>query len=109
MRDLPLTPEIEAVAKRVVWFEPPQQAVADPIRFLAYAMTYGDHEDMSILRRHLSNADLQEALANAPAGIFDGRSWAYWNLMVGNYPAPPMPERSIPNSDGNAAVRTIDA
>jgi hypothetical protein len=96
MQPLPLTPEIEAVARRVVWFEPPKQAISDPIRFMAYAMTYGDHEDMVILRQHVTDADLHEALARAPAGIFDPRSWAYWNLMVGNYPAPPMPKRSIP-------------
>jgi hypothetical protein len=98
MRSLPLIPEIEAVARRVVWFEPPQQAVSDPIRFLAYAMTYGDHDDMVILRRYLTDADLKEALAKAPAGIFDPCSWTYWNLIVGNYPAPPLPERSIPES-----------
>ena len=103
MKPLPLTPEIEAIAKRVIWFEQPQQAVADPIRFLAYAMTYGDHEDMAVLRRHLTDADLQEALARAPAGIFDPRSWAYWNLMLGRYPAPPMPERLIPESCGDGS------
>ena len=97
MQPFPLTPDIEAVARRVVWFEPPKQAISDPIRFMAYAMTYGDHQDMDILRRHVTDSDLQEALSKAPAGIFDPRSWAYWNLIVGNYPAPPMPERFIPD------------
>jgi hypothetical protein len=92
-----LTPEIAAVARRVVWFEEPQQAIADPVRFLAYAMTYGDHEDMEAVRRQVSDDDLLEALRHAPPGIFDARSWAYWNLMFGRYPAPPMPDRSLSN------------
>jgi hypothetical protein len=50
---------------------------------------------MQIVRQHLSDDDLREALDHAPPGIFDGRSWAYWNLKLGRYPTPPMPERRI--------------
>ena len=95
MKSLPLTPEIEAIAGRVIWFEKSPQAVADPIRFLAYVMTYGDDADMRNIRQHLSDDELREALDKAPAGIFDPRSWAYWNLKLGRYPTPPMPERAI--------------
>lgn len=95
MKPLPLTPEIEGIARRVVWFESPAQAIADPVRFLAYAMTYGDEADLREIRRHLSDDDLREALDRAPAGIFDPRSWAYWNLKLGRYPTPPMPERHV--------------
>lgn len=96
MKIPPLTPEIEAIARRVVWFESPSQSTADTIRFLAYAMTYGDDADMREIRRHLSDDDLRKALDRAPAGIFDPRSWAYWNLKLGRYPTPPLPERVIP-------------
>src|SRR3972149_9952453 len=101
MNPLPLPPEVEAIAKRVVWFEEPQQALADPIRFLAYAMTYGDHADVAIIRQYLSEVDLQEAITKAPPGIFDARSGAYWNLKLGRYPAPPLPERCV---DASAAA-----
>jgi hypothetical protein len=93
MNHLPLTPEIEAIARRVIWFEEPSQAVSDPVRFLAYAMTYGDDADLQIIRQYLSDAELLAALENAPPGVFDPRSWAYWNLKLGRYPTPPMPER----------------
>jgi hypothetical protein len=96
MNNLPLTPEIAAIAKRVVWFEEPEAAVTDPIRFVAYAMTYGRYEDISVLRKYLTESDLREALANAPPGVFDERSWSYWNLMLDRWPPPPMPERRIP-------------
>lgn len=95
MKSLFLTPELAAVARRVIWFESPEVAIAEPLRFLAYAMTYGGHRDISVIREQLSESDLQEAIAHAPPGIFDPRSWAYWNLKLGRYPAPPMPTRSI--------------
>jgi hypothetical protein len=98
MNSLPLTPPLEAIARRVVWFEPPEQSTADPIRFLAYAMTYGDDADMREIHRYLTDDDLREALDGAPAGIFDPRSWSYWNLKLGKYPAPPLPEREIPTA-----------
>ena len=96
MKSATLTQELEDVARRVMWFEEPKQALADPVRFIAYAMTYGVHDDMKVVRSKFSDEDLIEALDHAPAGIFDGRSWAYWNLKLGRYPAPPIPERRIP-------------
>lgn len=93
MRPVPLTPEILEIARRVVWFEPPEQALADPIRFMAYAMSHARHEDMKVIRRYVSDEELQEALEHAPPGIIDARSWAYWNNKMGRYPAPPMPAR----------------
>jgi hypothetical protein len=97
MRPLPRNPDLLAVAPRVVWFESPERALADPNRFLAYLMTYGTVEDVAVVRRYLDLDDFREALENAPPGIFDERSWAYWNTMIGRYPAPPMPRRIIPD------------
>ena len=93
MKPIPLTPEIEAAVRRIVWFESPAEALEDPVRFMAYAMTYATHEDMKLLRRYVSEEDFREALDHAPPGIIDPRSWAYWNSKIGRYPAPPMPKR----------------
>lgn len=95
MRQIPLTPEIARIARRIVWFEPPRAALADPVRFLAYAFARATHEDMAIIQRYLSGAELAEALDHAPPGIIDKRSWAYWNLKIGRYPAPPSPQRQL--------------
>lgn len=103
MKPLILTAELAAVARRVVWFESPEQAIADPVRFAAYAMTYGNHADMQVLRRQFSDDDLREALAAAPPGIFDGRSWADWNLMLDRQPTPPMPVRELPGTADESA------
>lgn len=95
MKPIPATPAILDLAPRIIWFESPHQAISEPIRFLAYAMTYARHEDMRELRRYVSDDDLREALDNAPPGIIDPRSWAYWNSKMGRYPPPPIPERKF--------------
>jgi hypothetical protein len=96
MKPLPHNHDLLAVAPRVIWFEPAEQALADPIRFLAYLMTYGTVGDVEVVRRYLDLDDFREALEHAPHGIIDERSWAYWNTVIGRYPAPPMPRRVIP-------------
>lgn len=100
MNPIPVTPEILAVARRIVWFEAPQKALADPVRFMAYAMTYALPEDMRFIRKFVSDDDFRDALDHAPAGIIDPRSWAYWNSKMGRYPPPPQPARPFvaPNS-----------
>jgi hypothetical protein len=93
MKPIPLNPDTERVARRVVWFEPPAAALADPVRFMAYAMSYATHDDMTVIRRYVSDDDFREALDRAPPGIIDPRSWAYWNSKFGRFPPPPMPRR----------------
>jgi hypothetical protein len=93
MKPIPHTPETDALATRVIWFEPPEKALADPIRFMAYVMAHATPHDLAILRRYVPDEDFCEALDKAPPGIIDPRSWAYWNSKCGRYPAPPMPQR----------------
>ena len=95
MKAIPLSPDTEALARQLVWFEPPAEALSDPARFVAYALARATHEEMTLLRRVLSDDDLREFLDHAPPGIIDPRSWAYWNAKLGRYPAPPMPERQL--------------
>lgn len=95
MKPIPLDPATRALAARLVWFEPPEEALADPIRFMAYAFARATHDDMKLLRTYLDDDDLREALDNAPPGIIDPRSWAYWNARLGRYPAPPLPKRRL--------------
>jgi len=95
MKPIPLTPETEALARRLVWFEEPAQALSDPFRFVAYALAKPTPEAMKILRSFLSDNDFRDALDHAPPGIIDARSWAYWNARLGRYPAPPMSTRQL--------------
>lgn len=96
MKPFPLSADLLAVAPRVVWFEAPEAALADPVRFLAYVMTYGTPDDLAVVRRYVDDNGFKEALEQAPAGIMDARSWAYWNIMAGKDDVPPMPTRRFP-------------
>ena len=92
MTPIPLNDETRAVAENLVWFEPPEDALADPVLFIAYAFARATHEQMNSLRAYVSDLDMADALANTP-GIIDPRSWAYWHARAGRFPAPPMPVR----------------
>ncbi len=96
MKPLQHSADLLAVAPRVVWFEEPEKALADPVRFLAYVMTYGTPDDLAVVRRHVDDEGFREALEQAPPGIMDARSWAYWNVMAGKDEIPPMPSRRLP-------------
>jgi hypothetical protein len=93
MKPIPLNAETEQIARSLVWFEPPEEALADPVRFMAYAMARATHEQMRTILRYVTDAEFRQAPDNAPPGIIDARSWAYWNSKLGRYPAPPLPSR----------------
>ena len=93
MKPLPRTPKLLRVARRIIWFDPPEQTLTDPVRFLAYVMVFGTVEDLRALDGIVGKDQYREALERAPPGIFDPRSWAYWNLVCGRWPPPPLPER----------------
>ncbi len=95
MKAINLTTEMRDTVRRCVWFESPEEAVKDIPRLAAYILTHGMLEDTRILRKQLSDDDLKQVLDVAPAGIYDARSWAYWNLVIGRYDTPPLPVRSF--------------
>jgi hypothetical protein len=107
MKAIPENPRTLAIAPRVIWFEPPERALADPVRFMAYAMTYATHEDMKAIREYVSDDDFREALDRAPPGIIDPRSWAYWNSKLGRYPPPPLPRRRFAEGGSSVVTETI--
>lgn len=94
MKPFSPTPALLSVARRVVWFKEPADALAESVLFLSHVMTYGTPEDLAALRGLIGKDEFREVLDQAPPGVFDRRSWAYWNLICERQPAPPMPTRS---------------
>ncbi|MBX9698994.1 MAG: hypothetical protein K2X74_06140 [Acetobacteraceae bacterium] len=95
MTPIPLTAETQAVARRLIWFETPEDALADPAWLLAYALEAATHEDLRLLRRYVTEDDMRAALRAAPPGIIRPRSSAYWHARPGIDPAPPLPQRRL--------------
>lgn len=94
LKRLPETSALLAVAERGVWFKPPIEALVDPVHFLAHVMTYGAPEDLRALQGVVGMEDFREVLDQAPPGVFNPRSWAYWNLKCGRSPTP-LPARRL--------------
>lgn len=93
MKALPATPELLHVARWVMWFEEPARALADPVQFLAHVMVFGTIEDVRARHGFVGKEDYRAVLEQVPPGIFDPRSWAYWHLVCGQQPVPPLPAR----------------
>ena len=95
MLNIEKTPEMLAVARRVMWSSPPAESLDEPVLFLAHVMTYGLLEDVVAVRKMLGVEAFRKCLEAAPPGIFDARSWHYWNLLYDRWPCPPMPTRDL--------------
>ena len=91
--------DLQGVAKRVVWFKQPEDTLNATKLFLAHVMTYGTLEDIVTAMKYYSDADFDLVLKDPPAGIFDLRSWNYWNLRYHHEPVPPLPRREFPQTD----------
>jgi hypothetical protein len=94
VKPIPLNPETEAVARRVVWFEEPAEALADPIRFMAYAMASATHADMKLLRRYVPGDDFREA----PAPPLPGQDVGVMGAIV-RWFGPPVRQSGIARQD----------
>jgi hypothetical protein len=88
--------DLKNVARRVVWFEPPERTLELKSYFLTYVMTYGTEEDLAVTRKYYSDADFVASLNNPPPGIFYREAWLRWNLHYKRVPVPSLPKRRIP-------------
>ena len=77
--------DLQRNAKRVVWFKPSEKTLNHTKLFLGHVMTYGTLEDIVTAMKYYSDADFGLVLKDPPAGIFDLRSWNYWNLRYRLY------------------------
>jgi hypothetical protein len=79
---LPLNLQTRQLCQRLVWFEPPEQAIADTYRLLAYFFAIGRARDFAVICRYLDRSSFAFALQHAQPGIIDPRSFAYWRLVL---------------------------
>ena len=93
--------QLHRVAKRVVWFKAPEETLKESKLFLAHVMTYGTLSDIATAMKFYTDLDFQLVLNDPPPGIFDIRSWTYWNLRFGHDPVPPLPSRTFGSHPGS--------
>jgi hypothetical protein len=88
--------ELTSVAKRVVWFKSPDDTLQDKNFFLAHVMTFGTLRDITTVLESFPETDFEAVLDDPPPGVFDVRSWTFWNVRYHREPVPPLPTRRIP-------------
>lgn len=88
---------LEAIAQRVVWWKPPAETLTDRRYFLARVMALGTFDDVRFVQGQFSPEAFRAVLDDPPPGVFDPRSWAYWNLMF-DRETPELPRRRLPSS-----------
>jgi hypothetical protein len=99
--------DLRAVARRVIWFEEPKEALKYPRRFLTYLMTYGAPDDVEVARRYYTDSDFEAALDEPAPGIFDVRSWEEWNIRYHRVPVPPLPKRVLPGERASEVPESL--
>jgi hypothetical protein len=94
--------DLKVVARKVVWFDPPEQALGNTQYFLTYLMNYGTEEDLRVARQYYSDADFEATLSDPTPGVFFRDAWIKWNERYNRVPVPPLPKRHIPGVDPNS-------
>jgi hypothetical protein len=86
------------LARKYIWWQPPESAIRDRQRLIAQVMNIGTHADVEALRAGLGDETFVQALRMARAGEFSDRSWHYWHLVLGlarHHAVPALPERKL--------------
>ena len=86
--------QLKGMAKELLWWQPPEVSLANPRRFLAQVMTLGTWDEVQQVQEIIGWDTFKDALLNAPVGVMDARSWAYWHTFFG-LPEAEAPRRSL--------------
>ena len=92
----PYPVELLHVAKKVIWYDSPEEALADLPTFLVQVMIYGSVKDVETVERFVPAEEFRKVLQNAPAGVFTEEAWRCWHERFG-MPVPPLPRRRFPD------------
>ena len=90
-------PHAATMSKTYVWWQSPEQTLAEPTILLAQMMTLGTVEDVRWMLSCTSSDELRHVLRNPPVGVFNGRSWTYWHRRLNGGEIPPLPTRMLPS------------
>ncbi len=87
--------DLSRIAGRLVWWQTPAETLGQRDRFLCQVLALGTWTDVRTVWRVYGEDALKSALRAAPPGVFDERSWNFWNLVFGCSPVPPVPQRTF--------------
>jgi hypothetical protein len=91
-----MPPDLAQLARRLVWWKPPEETLRAPDRLIAQVMALGTWDDIELAKRQWGLDAFRRVLATPPPGVFDPRSWNYWHVVFGIAPTPPLPVCKLP-------------
>ena len=86
-----------AMARKYVWWQPPERTLQDRRLLLAQMMTLATVDDARWLVSNVSADELRGVLRAPPVGVLNRRSWVFWRRRLGLDPAAPLPARRLPS------------
>ena len=93
----PYPTELLRIARKVVWFDRPEETLRNLKTFLAHVMVYGSPAEIAAVERYIPAAEFRNVLENAPAGIFTTDAWRRWHERLRIVPIPALPRRRFPD------------
>jgi hypothetical protein len=83
---VPYPADLLRIARKVVWYDRPEQTLADLDTFLAHLMVYGSPADVAVTvtRQYVPAEEFRRVLENAPAGLFTQEAWQKWHEQARN-------------------------
>lgn len=93
---VPHPPDLLRIARKVVWYDRPEQTLQDLDTFLAHLMVYGSPADVAVTGQYVPAEEFRRVLENAPAGLFTQEVWPKWREQLG-MPLQPLPRRRFPD------------
>jgi hypothetical protein len=92
----PYPSELVRVVRKMVWYDAPEQTLADLRTFLTQLMVYGSSADVAVVERYVPEKEFRGVLENAPAGVFTQQVWEKWHERFG-MSVPSLPRRQFPD------------
>jgi hypothetical protein len=65
---IPYPAELLGVPRKVVWYDKPEQTLADLKTFLSHLMVYGSSADVVITKRYIPAEEFRRVLDNGSVG-----------------------------------------
>ena len=91
-----VTDRLRALAKKYVWWQSTDETLARRDHFLCQLMTLATGDDVAAARAELGDDAFVHALAHAPPGVMDPKSWNFWHRVLRHEAPPPLPTRPLP-------------
>ena len=93
----PYPAELKRIARRVVWYDTPEEPLRDLKTFLAHLMVYGAPVDVAWWNATYRNPSCERCSKMPPAGVFAAEAWARWHERFRFVPIPPLPRGRFPD------------